>query len=86
MVQRKLYRILNERSLLKPDDLLRPDRIMFSGKNAVVVDYKTGESKSENYKRQVKKYARILKETGFEKVEGYLWYTGLSEVEKVCEF
>ncbi len=80
------YKVLNERNLLKADKLLRPDRIMLRGNNAVVVDYKTGESKSENYHRQVKRYAKTLKETGLERVEGYIWYIQLNEVEKVCEF
>ena len=79
------YRILNERSLLTNEKILRPDRIMISGNTAVVVDYKTGEKKSDNYNRQVLRYAKILKETGFEKVEGFLWYIKQNEVEKVCE-
>jgi CRISPR/Cas system-associated exonuclease Cas4 (RecB family) len=79
------YQILNERSLLTSAKILRPDRIMISGKKAVVVDYKTGEKKSDNYNRQVSDYAKILKQSGFEKVEGYLWYINQNEVEKVCE-
>ena len=78
------YQILNERNLLTNEKLLRPDRIMISGIEAVVVDYKTGEKKSDNYNLQVSRYAKILKETGFEKVEGYLWYINQNEVEKVC--
>jgi CRISPR/Cas system-associated exonuclease Cas4 (RecB family) len=58
---------------------------MISGKEAVVVDYKTGEKKSDNYNRQVSRYAKILQETGLEKVEGFLWYINQNEVEKVCE-
>jgi CRISPR/Cas system-associated exonuclease Cas4 (RecB family) len=58
---------------------------MFVDNEAVVVDYKTGEKKSDNYNSQVSRYAKILKETGFEKVEGYLWYINQNEVEKVCE-
>ena len=80
------WTVINERNLLTPDKILRPDRIMISGKNALVVDYKTGEKKSDNYHRQVARYAKTLKETGFEKVEGYLWYVGLNEVEKVGEY
>ncbi len=80
------YTIINERSLLKKDVLLRPDRIMVSGNSAIVVDYKTGEQVSEKYQRQVKKYAQLLKETGFGRVEGYLWYIQLHKVEKVCEY
>lgn len=79
------YSILNERSILTSEKILRPDRIMIQGNKAVVVDYKTGEKKSDNYKWQVKRYAEKLKETGLEKVEGYLWYIALNEVEKVCE-
>jgi CRISPR/Cas system-associated exonuclease Cas4 (RecB family) len=79
------YKILNERNLLTSEKLLRPDRIMFFEKKAVVVDYKTGEKKSDNYNRQVTRYSEILKETGFEKVEGYLWYINQNEVEKVCD-
>lgn len=79
------YSILNERSILTPDKMLRPDRIMIQGNRAVVVDYKTGEKKLDNYKWQVKRYAEKLKETGLEKVEGYLWYITLGDVEKVCE-
>ncbi len=79
------YKVLNERTLLTNERLLRPDRIMFFENKAIVVDYKTGEKKSDNYNWQVKRYARTLKETGFAKVEGYLWYINQNEVEKVCE-
>ena len=58
---------------------------MISESKAVVVDYKTGEKKWVGYNRQVTRYAQFLKETGFEKVEGYLWYINQNEVEKVCE-
>jgi ATP-dependent exoDNAse (exonuclease V) beta subunit len=80
------YQILNERNLLTNEKLFRPDRIMYFEKEAVVVDYKTGEKKSDDNNRQVSHYAKILKETGFAKVEGYLWYINQNEVEKVCEF
>ena len=79
------YTILNERNLLTTNELYRPDRIMVSGNRAVVVDYKTGMQKQQKYNRQVNRYAQILSQTGFEKVEGYIWYTRLNEVEKVCE-
>ena len=80
------WKIINERSLLTPEEVLRPDRIMVSGKNAIVIDYKTGKQKSENYNIQVRHYAKTLKETGFEKVEAFLWYVALNEVEKVDVF
>ncbi len=78
--------ILNERDLLTGQKLLRPDRIMFSGDTAIVVDYKTGEKIPTKYNKQVNGYAKTLKESGFKKVSGYLWYLATNEVEKVCEY
>lgn len=80
------YTIINERSLLTNKRILRPDRIMISENETIVVDYKTGEKKSDNYNQQVKRYAKTLKETGAKKVTGFLWYIKQNEVEKVCEF
>ena len=79
------YKVLNERNLLTPERLLRPDRIMVFENEAIVVDYKTGEKISDNYNRQVLRYAKTLKETGFKKVQGFLWYINQNKVEKVCE-
>ncbi|NQU54919.1 MAG: Dna2/Cas4 domain-containing protein, partial [Bacteroidetes bacterium] len=79
------YTIINERSLLTNERILRPDRIMISENEAIVVDYKTGEKKSDSYNRQVQRYAKTLKETGAKKVTGFLWYINQNEVEKVCE-
>jgi len=78
--------ILNERDLLTGQKLLRPDRIMFSGDTAIVVDYKTGEKMPSKYNKQVSRYAQTLKRSGFNKVTGYLWYLAINEVEKVCEY
>lgn len=79
------FRVFNERSLLSPGKTLRPDRIMILGDKAVVADYKTGEVKADSHRKQVQNYAEVLKKSGFRKVEGYLWYIGLNEVDKVCE-
>ncbi len=80
------YKVLNERNLLSSEKQLRPDRIMISGKNAVVADYKWGEVKHDKYNSQVRRYAEYLKRSGFDKVEGYIWYINLDEVEKVGEW
>lgn len=80
------YKVLNERNLLSNEKQLRPDRIMISGTEAVVADYKWGEVKQNKYNSQVKQYAEFLKKSGFERVEGYIWYINLDEVEKVGEW
>lgn len=76
-------RVLNERSLLDESTMLRPDRILISGDEAVVIDYKWGEKMPEKYRRQVSRYAMTLKKCGLNKVKGYLWYINQDEVEQV---
>lgn len=75
--------VMNERNLITKNKVIRPDRIMFSGKNAVVVDYKWGEKIPEKHHRQVREYTETLRECGFEKVEGYIWYLNQDELEKI---
>lgn len=77
------FTVLNERNLLSPGQLLRPDRILISGKHAIVVDYKWGEKMPEKYHKQVTRYAGTLKKCGFESVEAFLWYINQDEVERV---
>jgi ATP-dependent helicase/nuclease subunit A len=77
------FTVLNERNLIAPGNLLRPDRMMVSGKHAIVVDYKWGEKLPEKYHKQVARYAETLKNCGYEKVEGFLWYINQDEVEQV---
>jgi ATP-dependent helicase/nuclease subunit A len=78
------YKILNERNLITPEKILRPDRLMISGKRAVIADYKLGEKIRDKHHRQIAKYAGILIEYGFEEVEGYIWYINYDEIEKVA--
>lgn len=52
----------------------RPDRVMIAGDRAVVVDYKFGGKKSNEYKKQMKHYTSLLKNMGYRTVEGYIWY------------
>jgi ATP-dependent exoDNAse (exonuclease V) beta subunit len=77
------FTVLNERNLISPDGVFRPDRMMVSGKYVVIVDYKSGLVKLESYRKQVQKYARLLQACGFERVEGFLWYINLDEIEQV---
>jgi ATP-dependent exoDNAse (exonuclease V) beta subunit len=78
------YYVLNERSVLKAGDILRPDRVMINkqNKNVIVIDYKTGKKSSE-HSEQVKKYKELVRETGYEKVFGYIWYLEENEIVEV---
>ncbi len=60
----------------------RIDRLMLKGKQAVIVDFKTGE-KSGADQQQVAEYIQILTAMGFTDVSGYLLYTRDKEVVEV---
>ncbi len=66
-------KILTETDLLTSSLTLRPDRIMISGDQAVIVDFKTGMRNPE-HENQVRQYTGVLRQTGFREVKGYLWY------------
>lgn len=69
------YKVICEMSVLSPGGKeRRPDRVMISGSEAVVVDYKFGAEHSQSYDRQVSDYMTSLKEMGYQDVKGYLWY------------
>ena len=81
------YKLYNECSILvsnNEETTRRPDRVMIKGNEAVVVDYKFG-NKSDEYKRQVKRYMDLLVQMGYENVKGYLWYVYKNNIEEVKE-
>ena len=61
----------------------RPDRVMIRGKRAVVVDYKFGEEKLSSHRKQVKGYMSLLREMGYNEIEGYIWYLTLGEIVRI---
>ena len=63
--------------------LHRPDRVMIRGTEAVVVDYKFGELNATRYRQQLDRYAKLLREMGYTKVSGYLWYVKQGTIEQV---
>jgi ATP-dependent helicase/nuclease subunit A len=64
-------------------NIKRPDRVMVSKDEVVVVDYKFGTGKHPEHIRQVKEYMALIKKMGYEQVRGYLWYMEKDEVERV---
>jgi ATP-dependent exoDNAse (exonuclease V) beta subunit len=57
----------------------RLDRVMIKGKNAIVVDYKTGSKRYSDI-NQVKDYMNILRKMRYKSVEGYVLYLGDREL------
>ena len=81
------YKVYTERDILFKGQFYRPDRVLISSdgskKEAVVIDYKFGDKKNGKYNSQVKRYCKLLREMGFIKVTGYIWYLALKEIEEV---
>lgn len=80
------YDVLTECSVILPDgSVLRPDRVLVKGTEAIVIDYKFGEYVPDNrqYHRQVRRYMKLLLDMGYTTVSGYLWYVKEAAVEQV---
>lgn len=60
----------------------RADRVILDQQSATVIDYKTGQPKPE-HTHQINRYASIIEEMGYNKVDKYLVYLDLNVVEKV---
>lgn len=76
------FSLLTEVPILSPGgETYRPDRIMFSEDEAIVVDYKFGKEKKKSYIEQVSGYMRLMRDMGYPSVSGFLWYgDGIDEV------
>lgn len=62
-------------------EMFRPDRVILDNKNAVIIDYKTGEEKAV-HKKQIIQYADLLGQMGITVTEKLLVYV---EQEKVIQ-
>ncbi len=69
--------------IIKNGQPKRPDRVLLHGKNAIVIDFKTGMEKSTD-KRQVIEYKEILKEMGYMDIRAYLLYIKLNKVMEIA--
>ena len=60
----------------------RPDRVIIRGGETIVVDYKFGEER-KGYRWQVGRYMKLLRQMGYSRVKGYLWYVKNNKVEQI---
>lgn len=60
----------------------RMDRVMIKGREAIVVDYKTGSMRQADL-GQVRDYMNILVKMGYLPVKGYLWYLSNNELIEI---
>jgi ATP-dependent exoDNAse (exonuclease V) beta subunit len=78
------WEIRNEADIIRSGGrLLRPDRVMIRGQQAIVVDYKSGQP-DKRYHNQIRKYLEVLREMGYRDVQGFVYYIGEGAVEQVA--
>ncbi len=77
-----------EREILEPNgEIQRPDRVVIKDGTVFIIDYKTGKSTDpklqEKYAQQVRKYAKLYQQMGYEKIEKMLVYLETNEVVNI---
>ncbi len=70
------YHIKSETGIAAGDGTIHiPDRVAIKGNTAIVLDYKTG-APHKSHAEQVRRYMKLLQETGLECTQGFLVYLG----------
>lgn len=80
------WQIKSERSIINTDGIVcRPDRVMQSGNESIVVDFKFG-APNYKHKKQVENYMNLLLQMDSTcKVSGFVWYVDSNELNEVCQ-
>jgi len=74
--------VKNELEILtKLGTVLRPDRVVITNNNAIVIDYKTGKKNAQKYHSQMQDYEQALLSLGYSSVKKILLYIHEQEVE-----
>ena len=81
------YTLFNECVMLYKDSqgqtqTRKPDRVMVSNNEVIVVDYKFGIPKN-THKEQVAAYIHLLQKMGYQEVCGFLWYVNNNTIVQI---
>ena len=57
----------------------RPDRVLFSDEETLIIDYKFGEPRPE-HKKQMERYARLLEQMNRKNIRTFIWYVEKNEL------
>ena len=60
----------------------RPDKVLVSEKETIVVDYKFGKAHN-SHRKQVQEYMNLLSSMNYSNIKGYLWYVEENRVEGI---
>ncbi len=79
------WQVYNERTICSTSQSKdhRPDRVLVKGDRCIVIDYKFAVPRTLEYKAQVGEYMNLLRQMGFKKIEGYIWYPLRAKAERL---
>ena len=67
--------VITETDILKSGEKInRPDRVVIDGDIVTVIDYKFGQVERGDYKSKVSKSMQLVRDMGYRKVVGCVWY------------
>ncbi|MDP5140426.1 MAG: hypothetical protein NWP83_08150, partial [Spirosomaceae bacterium] len=76
-------KVINEKDILvRGQDVLRPDRVVFVNDIVHVLDFKTGVQR-ESHQQQIRRYGRLYRQMGYSQVRTQLVYLESNEVVEV---
>ncbi|MBP3419282.1 MAG: UvrD-helicase domain-containing protein [Marinifilaceae bacterium] len=72
---------VRERDIIRADkEVIRPDRVLFSDNEIVVIDFKFG-AENNDYMEKVNEYCAAISAMGYsQSVKGYLWYPKIGKI------
>jgi len=74
---------LTERDILVPGgEIYRPDRVLISADEILVIDYKFGLQISDSHMKQVRRYAQLIGEMDRRRVRALVWYVSLNRIDE----
>jgi ATP-dependent exoDNAse (exonuclease V) beta subunit len=77
------YKVYSEFSILVEDNgeitTKRPDRILLSETETIIIDYKFGEPHAA-HKKQMQQYTELLQSMDYPQVKAYLWYVEANRI------
>ncbi|MDP5120147.1 MAG: hypothetical protein NWQ46_01020, partial [Spirosomaceae bacterium] len=76
-------KVINEKDILvRGQDVLRPDRVVFANDTVYVLDFKTGVQR-ESHQQQIRRYGKLYRQMGYAQVRTQLVYLESNEVVEV---
>ncbi|WP_299568352.1 exodeoxyribonuclease V subunit beta [uncultured Pedobacter sp.] len=75
---------INEKTIIDTDGKpYRPDKLLVTGHEATVIDYKFTAQESDKHVEQIKKYKSLISALGYSHVKAYLFYNASKKLKEV---